>query len=232
MGEPTHAERSRTLAGTGKLGTLCTLALDPVGYPFGSLVAYALDAEGQPLLLLSDLAEHTHNLKKDPRCSLLVAEQGVAEGRVTLLGEAHPAGDAREAYLERHPEAAQYVDFKDFHFYRLHVSSVRYVGGFGRMSWVKAEDYATAEADPLRPHRQGILDHMNEDHLDAMLLIAEHQQGQKGEKAIMTEVDRYGYELKVDGLPFRFAFSREVSRPDQVRQELVAHTKAAREALQ
>jgi len=231
MSGPTHAERSRTLAENGKLATLSTLALDPAGFPFGSLVAYALDADGHPLLLLSDLAEHTHNLKADPRCSLMVAEQGVAEGRVTLLGEAQPAEGVRDTYLAKHPEAAQYVDFKDFRFYRLEVSAVRYVGGFGRMSWVTASAYGAAQADPLAPHRQGIIEHMNEDHEDSMLLIAEHLGGVKGEKAVMREVDRYGYELKVDGKPLRLSFSEIVEKPDQVRVELVRATRAAREAL-
>jgi putative heme iron utilization protein len=72
---------------------------------------------------------------------------------------------------------------------------------------------------------------MNEDHEDAMLLIAEHLGGVKGEKATMHEVDRYGYELKVDGKPLRLTFSQAVEKPDQVRQELVRATRAAREAL-
>src|SRR5215213_10635269 len=86
---PTHAERARTLVARISTGTLCTLALDPEGYPYGSFVTVAFD-DGHPVFLISALAEHTRNLERDRRASLLVAESGAADplanGRVTLLG--------------------------------------------------------------------------------------------------------------------------------------------------
>src|SRR6266478_3218355 len=74
---PTHAERARTLVSRLSTGTLCTLALEPAGYPYGSFVTVAFD-EGNPVFLISALAEHTRNLERDERASLLVAES-VAE---------------------------------------------------------------------------------------------------------------------------------------------------------
>jgi heme iron utilization protein len=86
---PTHAERARTLVAQISTGTLCTLALEPEGYPYGSFVTVAFD-NGDPIFLISGLAEHTKNLERDPRASLLVAEGGsadpLANGRVTMLG--------------------------------------------------------------------------------------------------------------------------------------------------
>ncbi len=86
---PTHAERARTLVAQISTGTLCTLALEPAGYPYGSFVTVALD-DGAPIFLISRLAEHTKNLERDPRASLLVAEGGsadpLANGRVTMIG--------------------------------------------------------------------------------------------------------------------------------------------------
>src|SRR6476620_9169808 len=86
---PSHAERARTLAAQISTGTLCTLALEPEGYPYGSFVTVAFD-EGDPVFLISGLAEHTRNLEQDHRASLLVAESGAADplanGRVTMLG--------------------------------------------------------------------------------------------------------------------------------------------------
>lgn len=87
---PTHAERARTLATQISTGTLCTLALEPAGYPYGSFVTVAFDG-GAPIFLISRLAEHTKNLERDPRASLLVAEGGsadpLANGRVTMIGQ-------------------------------------------------------------------------------------------------------------------------------------------------
>lgn len=152
--EPTHAEGARALMEAASAGALATVSVDVSGYPFGSVVSYALDAQGRPLLLLSDLAEHTRNLKADARASLMATEGGLsgdslALGRVTLVGDlgAVPpdALDAvRASYLAVHPDS-DYVDFHDFNFYRLDVKSVRYVGGFGQMSWVTAADYSTVE---------------------------------------------------------------------------------------
>lgn len=150
------AERARAIVGSGGLATLCTLARDPAGYPFGSMVSYALDAWGAPLLLISRLAEHTANALADPRASLLVAEPAppgedpLAYGRVTLLGrlteterDATDAHAVREAFIAAHPAAELYVDFADFAFFRLAIEGVRYVGGFGKMSWVEAAEFST-----------------------------------------------------------------------------------------
>src|ERR1700720_3904660 len=107
---PTHAERARTLVARIPTGTLCTLALEPEGYPYGSFVTVAFD-EGHPIFLISELAEHTKNLERDPRASLLVAEGAAddppANGRVTLLGPCvrvdGNGGRARAAFLAAHP---------------------------------------------------------------------------------------------------------------------------------
>src|SRR5882757_272145 len=72
-GEPTDAERARTLFAYARHAALATVGVEPSGYPFGSLVGHALDDAGRPLLCLSDLAEHTTNLKADPRASLMVS---------------------------------------------------------------------------------------------------------------------------------------------------------------
>ncbi|MBX3185860.1 MAG: pyridoxamine 5'-phosphate oxidase family protein [Labilithrix sp.] len=147
----TDAERSRAIVTRARAATLSTVARDPAGYPYGSLVAVASDAAGRPLLLLSRLAEHTQNLAERSDASLLFAEELVAGapllsgGRVTLLGpcrlvpERERAG-ARATFLAAHADAT-YVDFPDFAFYRLEPIAARFVGGFGRMSWVSADEY-------------------------------------------------------------------------------------------
>ncbi len=149
---PNDAELARDLVAGTKTATLSTLATreDGTTYPFGSLVAAATDPRGQPLLLLSSLAEHTKNLLATPHASLLFADHAakdpLASARVTLLGEVKRVEHAelpvvREAYLARHPEAATYVDFKDFAFYRLDIREIRMVAGFGRMGWIEVADY-------------------------------------------------------------------------------------------
>jgi putative heme iron utilization protein len=132
-------------------GLLCTNSVKVPGHPFGSLAPYALDADGRPLFLLSALAVHTRNLRADPRASLLVAADAgggdpLASARANLFGTVVEveASAARDAYLAAHPDAAQWVEFGDFAVYRLEVSNVYYVAGFGEMGWVSGADYANA----------------------------------------------------------------------------------------
>ena len=243
-GEPSDAERGRTLLAASQTGTLATVAVDG-GFPFGSLVAYAVDGGGQPLLCLSDLAEHSRNLAADPRASLMASETGTGDplalARVTVLGSVvELRDDAREAalqtYRERHPDAF-YAAFDDFRLYRLEVSSVRYVGGFGRMSWVSADDHATAEPDPLRPHVAGIVGHMNDDHADALVAYCRVFGGQPAtERAEMVGVDRYGFTMLAAGegtderKAVRIPWGRRVDTVGEVRAATIALLREARAA--
>jgi hypothetical protein len=244
---PSHAERARTLAHRARWGALSTLARDPAGYPYGSLVATVVDpADGAALLCISRLAEHTQNLLARPEASLLLHERPtddrspLALGRLTLLGPCQPVPAAsleaaRELYIAAHPDAAQYASFGDFGFYRLAPVSLRFVAGFGRMSWIDAEAYRAAAPDPLADAAPGILAHMNDDHAEALLTYARVLAGiADAEAARMTAVDRLGFEMEVKtpAAPrfARLAFDAEVRTSDEVRKALVAMVKAARAA--
>lgn len=264
---------------------MSTIARDPKGIPFGSLVAIACDDSGGPLLLLSDLAEHTQNLRASPEASILVigeptplslgsdpparvgrAQSGgvasvvtppsaapiassaaghrdpLALPRATILGRCARIEDedaaraARATFLAAHPEAAAYGTFKDFGMYRLVPAGVRYVGGFGRMSWVANEDYARAEADPLAANEASMIAHMNDDHPDSVLAYARAIGEIEGAtRALITAIDRYGFELLAvtpDGeRRMRLAFRVEVRSPDDARRAFVELVRAARAKL-
>lgn len=243
---PSHAERCRTLARATRSAALSTIAREPAGFPYGSLVTVAFDGAGRPVLLLSKLAEHTQNLLASSDASLLLTDpldahpEPLAASRVTLLGPccAVPAGEqggARELFLAAHPSASYYVEFKDFGFYRLQPIALRYVGGFGRMSWVSADEYAAAEPDPLAAAAASIVKHMNDDHEAAVVLFAKVLAAiEEVESAKMTAVDRYGFELAVvtksGPRAARLAFEQPVTTTDEVRRTMVAMVKAARAA--
>jgi heme iron utilization protein len=80
----------------------------------------------------------------------------LTRGRVSLLGPCRPVPEperdaASAIFIAAHPDAAQYASFKDFAYYRLEPTALRYVGGFGRMSWVSADEYMAAEAGTSQP---------------------------------------------------------------------------------
>jgi hypothetical protein len=141
-------EAIRRLLLEGRFGTLSTIATRPEGFPLGSLVPFAQCARGKPLLLLSGLAQHTRNLRADPRASLLVLAPGAADPmqapRAALLGKAvaldgAEAEDGKARFLERHPMSAAWLAL-DFGPWRLDVTEVRFVGGFGQAAWVSGSE--------------------------------------------------------------------------------------------
>ena len=239
--EPTYAERARTLAYLGRTGALATLSRKYPGHPFASVMPYALDELGQPLVLISSMAMHTQNLLGDPRTSLLVTQPTTAPGaqesgdplaaaRLTLIGEAHrlagpDTGNAREAYLARHPRAAYWVDFDDFSFWRLDVKDLYFVGGFAAMDWVTADDYRAARPDPLAEAGPGILEHMNRDHADALIAYARHFAGEAADEATMIAIDRLGFRLRLRSgerlHAVRIAFPRELRSAADSRTVLI-----------
>ena len=248
LGMPSDAERSRTLMAIGTGASLATMSTECPGFPFGSLVAYSVDQRGRPILCLSSLAEHSRNMAADPRASLMVTapEDGVndrlALSRVTLVGEMQVLRSAdREAALARyeaeHPSAF-YVRFDDFSAYRMEVSAIRYVGGFGRMSWVSAEDYAAAEPDPLLGgSAKRIIEHMNDDHADALVSYCKVFAGFDAvESARMVGVDRYGMDIMAtiaggDQRAARVSFAAPVSDVSEVRAATVDLLREARAQL-
>lgn len=155
------AAAARALLRAESQGALATISLHKAGWPFGSVAPYALSARGEPLLLLSSLAQHTRNALADPRASLLVQESaGLAPGadaqacaRVTVLGRISPVPaegeeDARRRYLDRHPQAARTAAGHDFRLYLLSIEEARFIGGFGKICWVPGEALVV---EPRRP---------------------------------------------------------------------------------
>jgi len=204
---------------------------------------YGLDDEGHPVFLISTMAMHTHNVRADPRSSLLVTEpqagaDPLGESRVTLLGNVLPVPEpdvsaARALYLARYSNSKHWVDFDDFSFYRMDVVDVYYVGGFGVMGWISASEYYGGQPDPLADTATEIMRHMNADHGDALVLLARVFAGIEAQEGAMTSVDRLGFRLRLkthDGARgTRIAFSQEVRSPADARSVLVAMVARARQ---
>jgi hypothetical protein len=224
------------------MGTLSSLSKKHPGFPFGSLMPFALDPGGRPLFLISNMAMHTQNWKADPRCSLFVAQAStdgdpLGSARATLIGPAEQVGpddlvSVREIYLARHQNSRYWVDFPDFSFFRLEPVDVYYVGGFGVMGWVEAGECENAAADPLAEAAPGILAHMNADHVDSMIQLARVHAQMDASEATMTSIDRLGFYLRLktdEGMKgVRINFPGEVSTLKETREMLVAMVRKAR----
>jgi putative heme iron utilization protein len=239
--EPSHAERVRTLLASERVGTLATQSARHPGWPFASVMPYSLDESGSPIFLISGMAIHTQNVLADARASLLVMQSGggndpLGAPRATLLGHVRRVSEVsdelRNGYLERHPSSSYWIGFSDFSFFRLEVTDVYFVGGFGVMGWVTADDYRVAEADPLVDSAAMILEHMNADHADALRAITRHFGGLDAEEATMVSCDKLGFVVRArtaEGMKgLRIAFPEPVRSREDARRVLVAMTRTAR----
>src|SRR5271169_4316510 len=240
--EPSFSERARTLVYMARIGSLSTLSRKQPGFPFGSVMPYGLDEQDRPIFLISTMAMHTQNLQADPRASLLVTQDDargdpLGASRVTLVGNVLPipqsdVAESRKLYLARYANSKYWVDFEDFSFYRMDVVDVYYVGGFGVMDWVPASEYDRSQPDPLADSMAEIIQHMNADHKDALILLAQRFARIEAQEATMTTVDRLGFQVRLktqDGIRgARIAFSREVGNPAETRKVLVEMVQQAR----
>jgi heme iron utilization protein len=239
---PSHAERCRTLVESASKAVLSTHAREPFGYPFGSLASIVVDAEGTPWTLISSMAEHTRNLCEDPRASMLIAEEPVAGAdplalaRLSLIGVltcVEPVEHVRQQFLERNPGAVSYVDFPDFSFWRLDAIALRYVGGFGRMSWVDPTEYRASAPDPLARSAAAIVDHMNADHSEASVSLLRHFLDRDVISATLTSVDRLGCDFDTvsasGSLPLRLAFPSPATTTEEVRASFISMLNIVRE---
>ena len=178
---------ARQLVRAAALGSLATVMRKTEGSPYASLVAVATDHDGAPILLISDLADHTKNLKEDDRVSLLLTETDEREDplageRLSLQGRLvrSDAPSLRQRYLARHPSASLYADFADFGFYLMTIERGHLVAGFGPHSLDRGRCLTIAPSEALAAAETDIIAHMNEDHADTLELYATRLLDQTG----------------------------------------------------
>jgi heme iron utilization protein len=235
MGEPPLGAPAATARRLMRALDRATLATASEGWPYASLVLATVDHDASPLLLLSNLAEHTKNIGRDPRVSLLFdgtagREDPLTGPRVTVLGEIAPIADARllARFTERHPSAEAYAGFADFRLYRVRVSRAHLVAGFGRIDWIEAVSLLFRAAPALAAAEGAILAHMNADHAEAINLYATRLLRLGGDDWRMTGIDPEGIDLRTRGRTARLDFRAPVGDAEGARAELVRLAQEAR----
>jgi len=229
---------ARSLLRRSRQGALATLTPGS-GDPYCSLVNVASHADASPILLISGLALHTKNILGDSRVSLMLDERAAGDplegARIMLAGHAEEAsGDdiavMRRRYLNAHPSAEAFVDFSDFSFFRIRPSGLHLVAGFGRIIDLGPAQFLTdlSDAAGLLEAEQGAIEHINEDHRDAMNLYATRLVGAEGADWICTGLDPEGIDLQADGRTLRLDFPERVTGPGELRKMLVKLAAAAR----
>ena len=222
---------ARSLLRRSRQGALATLMAGS-GDPYCSLVNLASHPDASPILLISRLALHTRNILDDNRVSLMLDER--AEGdplegaRIMLAGRAELAGESevellRRRYLSAHPSAEAFVEFKDFSFFRIRPSGAHLVAGFGRIVDLKPERFLTeiGDATALLEAEQGAVEHMNEDHREAMGLYATKLLGADSADWRCSGCDPDGMDMQAGTRTLRLDFPERVTDGTTLRKMLV-----------
>jgi len=223
---------ARQLLASRHGGVLSTLSTEMDGHPFGSIVPYCLDDEGAPVVLVSDIAQHTKNFVADPRVSLIVMEQSEGEiqagGRLTVLAEAKRLAKnppVADRYYRFFPQSRSYHSAHAFDFWRLEPLRFRYIGGFGDIRWIEPAELL--QTNPFAGGAEnGIVQHMNDDHLDAIKHYLALAGIEADDEATMVGIDSEGIDLATNGRLVRISLGEAIETPDQARAALVALARA------
>jgi putative heme iron utilization protein len=204
------------------------------GAPYCSLVNLASHPDGSPILLISRLALHTQNILGDSRVSLMLDERRAGDplegARIMLAGTAEEAAAGseeakllRRRYLNAHPSAEMFVDFKDFSFFRIRPTGAHLVAGFGRIVDLGADQLLTdiSDAEALLDAEQGAVEHMNADHREALNLYATRLLGAETADWRCTGCDPDGLDLAAETKTLRLDFPQRITGPGELRKVLV-----------
>lgn len=220
-----------------RYGVLATQSGAVPGYPFGSIVPYVL-VDGALAILISDIAEHTRNLKADGRCSLTIfdpadADDPQAGPRLTWIADARRASGedgvaAAERYFSYFPAARGYERTHDFAFWLLEPVRIRLIGGFGDIRWLRPADLPLRS--PLLAQEAGAVAHMNDDHADALVLLCRQHTGSAPGAVQLVGLDGHGMDLLADGQALRIPYPRPLDDAAGLRALMVEMVQAARGA--
>lgn len=206
------------------------LATSMLGAPYASLVLIAADLDVTPLLLLSDLAQHSRNIAFDPRASLLLdGTEGDADRldgpRLTLLGRAEAIADNRllSRFTARHPSSSLYASFADFHIYRFVAERGHLVAGFGRIEWIDGADLLSAsDIAALAAAEPEIVAELNQHHAAAIDRCARQLLGRDETGWRLTGVDPDGADLRCGSDTARLDFPAPALTGEAMRSALFA----------
>jgi heme iron utilization protein len=209
------------------VGVLSTHSVDVEGYPFGSIAPYVLNYEGEPTMLISDIAQHTRNIKRNKKVSLTIFDQGAddpqASGRLTWIGNAESVDpsntEIRHRYLRYFPSAESYFDTHDFSLYCIHLRRARFIGGFGEIYWIEPD--AMLLENPFRETERSIVEHMNQDHRKALLHYCTLLKVATVNAVAMTGIDSEGFDMLADNRKLRIDFDTSISTVEAARATLV-----------
>jgi putative heme iron utilization protein len=238
---PDFSQQAKDFFVAHNCGVLSTISNSQSGFPFGSLTPYDVNSQGEPIIYISLIAEHYKNLVSDRRASICVTDplayrNPQAGARVTVLVEfdalpENQVAAVQAAYQARFPDSINHEIAHNFRFMCGRLVKIRWIGGFGDIAWIDAKKFLEIAADPLSYHSLGIIEHMNDDHQDALVELARCKGVTDAKQLIMSKINSAGMTITslIDHkLAVEIAFDKKVSTPQEARAEIIRILKQVR----
>lgn len=222
---------------TSNEGVLTTISDKFEGYPFGSFITYITDRDRSVIIFASNLAEHTTNIKKNSKSCFTIFsikdhENKQDNPRMSLLGDFNKVEDSRREELKQKlikhlPESDLYLELPDFNFYKMSVTNVRWIGGFGKIGWLNNDPWLKKDLEWI-PAEKEIIEHMNQDHSKSIISTLSAQHNIKDEKAKMIELNIDGFYCESNNKIYFLNFKRPCFTVDEIRKELIVQARENR----
>ena len=217
-------------------GVLSTVSKKYEGYPFGSFVTFISGADRSIIFYASDIAQHTINLKNNSKACITLFNLSERDkqdsARLSLLGDVKKIDkDVEEIsrqFMEFFPESSQYSNMHDFNFYKLNISQVRWIGGFGKIAWLSSTNWNPIEPKWLKKEHS-MIEHMNEDHSNSIVSTLNAKLGIKDKHARMLRLTMDGYYVSSKNKIYFLDFNLPCFTVKQYRDKLVEQAKEYRD---
>ena len=222
---------------TTNAAILSTMSNKYEGYPFGSFITYVSDRNRTLFMYTSDIAQHTKNLKSNPKACVTLFKLDTDydkqnSSRLTLMGDLKTVSneeldDCQNRFVKFLPESKKYSSMHDFKFYKLVISRVRWIGGFGDIAWLNPKNW-NDEKPKWSKNETMMIDHMNEDHSNVIQSALNAQYGIKDKKAQMIALTIDGYYISSKENIYFINFDKPVIKALDYRKILVKQAKEYR----
>ena len=213
---------------------LSTMSKKYEGYPFGSFITYVSDKNRTLLMYTSDIAQHTKNLKTNSKACVTLFKLDTEydkqnSSRLTLMGDLKdvPVDDleeCQERFIKFLPESKKYSSMHDFKFYKLEISRIRWIGGFGDIAWLNPKNWQD-NLPRWAKNEKMMIDHMNDDHANVLQSALHAQHGIKDKNVSMMALTIDGYYVKSKENLYFISFDAPVFKPIDYRKVLVKQAK-------
>lgn len=247
-------------------GTLCTISShsELKGFPYGSIVPFAIDNDGMPYILVAEIAAHTKNMLIDSKSCLFISHPNPkgdpqANWRASIFGmfkriitpsrknnfeqkdldECILISEEEERkmlvrYCQRVPNAKNYIETHNFYFWKMeNIEKVRYIAGFGKICWIEGNEAAQEISDlEIEKIKTESIEHMNEDHEDAMIAIYEGLHNLSPKSVKMIDLDAGGIMMQSFEPEHSIytSFGKRI-KADNLRIEIINLVKKSRELI-